>query len=190
MMSREIFNPLVHFERASRLPRLLNYNDYGIIRVLSQFNPRSKRMKILQAITALGLICLSAVLSTPEAAEETGKAKVFPVSDQAGPTLTQAVLCESMHKETPRNQAVVFSAKGEKVICFTLFDPVPRKTHIYHRWFHRDNLSRFRKLSLNPPRWATISSIQMRAGDKGPWRVEILDAKGVIMQVLRFSITE
>ena len=105
-------------------------------------------------------------------------------------TLGQAVICEELFSNAPRNRTVVFSAAKEKVICFTAFESVPEKTFIYHNWFHKDTPSSRLRLMLRPPRWSTYSSIQIRKTDIGPWRVEITDATGQVLRVLRFSITE
>ena len=105
-------------------------------------------------------------------------------------TLEQAAMCEEIKEYTPYNSAVVFSFKIGKVSCFTSFDPVPEKTFIYHKWYHRDKPSTKKKLTLNPPRWSTYSSILLRETDKGPWRVEISDQKGNLFRILRFSITD
>jgi len=105
-------------------------------------------------------------------------------------TLVRAVMCEGIQEFKPWNQAVVFSITIGKASCFTSFDPVPTTTHIYHNWYHRDNLSKRMKLFLQPPSWATFSSIQFREADKGLWRVEITDPEGNIFYVLKFSITD
>lgn len=104
--------------------------------------------------------------------------------------LVQAVMCEDMLDLVPRNPTTVFSIERRKAICFTSFDPVTEKMIVYHQWFHRDQNSAKMKLTLNPPRWSAYSSIQLRAEDIGPWRVEITDAQGHILDILRFSITE
>lgn len=104
--------------------------------------------------------------------------------------LVQALMCEDMLELVPRNPTTVFSIERRKVICFTSFDPVTEKTIVYHRWFHRGQNSAKMKLTLNPPRWSAYSSIQLRAEDIGPWRVEITDTQGHILEILRFSITE
>jgi len=104
--------------------------------------------------------------------------------------LAQAVICEEIRDNTPHNQGVAFSMANGKVCCFTAFDPVPEKTFIFHRWFRRDRLIRSIKLSLQPPRWSTVSRIQLREADKGPWRVEITDQAGRIFRILRFSVTD
>ena len=105
-------------------------------------------------------------------------------------TLDHAIMCEEVQDKTPINQAVVFSIKIGKVSCFSMFDPVPENTFIYHQWFHKDAPSTNKRLTLQPPRWATYSSIQLRETDKGPWRVEISDQKGTLLYILRFSITD
>ena len=105
-------------------------------------------------------------------------------------TLNRAVMCEEVKDLAPINKSVVFSIKIGKVSCFSVFDPVPEKTFIYHKWFHKDAPSTNKRLTLQPPRWATYSSIQLRETDKGPWRVEIFDQKGNLLKILRFSITD
>ncbi|MFC1863796.1 DUF2914 domain-containing protein [Thermodesulfobacteriota bacterium] len=105
-------------------------------------------------------------------------------------TLTQAVMCEGIQNHLPQNISVVFSIELEKVCCYTTFDPVPKKGNIYHTWYYRNKFINIMKLAINPPRWSTFSSIQLRKMDKGPWRVEISDDFGKIYSILRFSITD
>jgi hypothetical protein len=105
-------------------------------------------------------------------------------------TLVQAVMCEDIQGTAPQNPTTVFSIERRRAICFTSFDPVQKKTVIYHRWLHRDRPSAKIKLTLKPPRWSAYSSIQFRVEDIGPWRVEIIDARGNVLDILRFSITE
>ena len=104
--------------------------------------------------------------------------------------LFEAVMCEDIYSDIPRNPTSVFSASKEKAVSFSVFDPVPQKTFIYHNWYHRDVPSARIRLELKPPRWSTYSSIQLRKTDIGPWRVEITDEKGKIFGVLRFSVTD
>jgi hypothetical protein len=110
--------------------------------------------------------------------------------DAGNLVLVKALMCEDIQEQIPQNPTTVFSIERRKVICYTSFDPVPSKTIIYHQWFHRDWPSAKIKLTLKPPRWSTYSSIQLRAEDLGPWRIEVTDSQGQVFQVLRFSITE
>ena len=123
-----------------------------------------------------------------------GLLAAFPISagSQSGKpvALVNAVLCEDIKDSVPQNATSVFSIERRTAICFTEFDPVPRKTVIYHQWYHRDVPSARIKLTLKPPRWASYSSIQLRAEDIGPWQVEITDDQGNVLHILRFSVTE
>lgn len=106
------------------------------------------------------------------------------------PSLIQADTCEKVENLRPVRQGLVFSVSAGQVCCFTSFDPVPQASVVYHRWYHRDQLSTQIRLRLYPPKWSTYSVIQLRETDKGPWRIEITDANGYIFKVLRFSITD
>ena len=142
--------------------------------------------RTLFALLAVAMLFWALPLSAQSPSETAADA------DATGGTLTlvQAVMCEDILDQLPQNSTTVFSIERRKAICFTEFDPVPQKTVIYHHWFHRDRSSAKIKLSLKPPRWSTYSTIQFREEDIGPWKVEITDAEGRILQVLRFSITE
>ncbi len=104
--------------------------------------------------------------------------------------LARAVMAEKVENLLPVRSAVAFPVGIGQVYCYTSFDPVPQPAVIYHRWYHRENLSTQTRLRVYPPRWSTYSVIQLRETDKGPWRVEITDTNGHVLEVLRFSITD
>ena len=104
--------------------------------------------------------------------------------------LFQALMVEDIFSNAPRNPTGVFSVTQKKAVCFTSFNQVPQKLIIYHNWYHRDVPSAKIRLTLKPPRWATYSSIELNKTDIGPWRVEITDESGNVLEVLRFSVTE
>jgi hypothetical protein len=106
------------------------------------------------------------------------------------PALIKAVMCESIQKFAPTNEAVVFSINLGRIYCFTEFDPVPKQTIIYHKWYQRGNLVSVKQLTVNPPRWSSISSMQLRDADKGPWQVDVTDNNDKLLYTLRFSITD
>lgn len=111
-----------------------------------------------------------------------------PVLDKL--TLKEAYMCEVVKNFSPINPAVVFSISAKSISCFTVFDPVPEKTVVYHKWYRKDRLTTTQSLTLEPPAWRTYTSIQLREADKGPWRVEVVGPKGAILKTLRFSITD
>jgi hypothetical protein len=106
------------------------------------------------------------------------------------PTLKRAVMAETIHKFAPINVAVVFSLELGRVYCFTEFDPVPVQSVTYHKWYRGGSLVSVKQLTLNPPRWSSFSSIQLRELDKGPWQVEVIGEKDRLLRTLRFSITD
>ncbi len=138
------------------------------------------------AVLSLALFCFTLYGSSAVAQDQP------PANAEAAQKLRlrQAVMCERVENLTPVNPGLVFSVSSGQVCCYTSFDPVPRHTVIYHRWFRRDELSTQTRLRLYPAKWSTYSVIQLRETDKGPWRVEIIDQNGRIFDVLRFSITD
>jgi len=105
-------------------------------------------------------------------------------------TLVHAAMCEGIKDHRPSDEAIVFSIRLGSIYCFTDFEPVPKKTNIYHKWFIRDKFRTEIKLPVKPARWSTFSKIRLLKGDEGPWRVEITDQQGIIFQTLRFSVTD
>jgi len=109
----------------------------------------------------------------------------------SGIKITHAVICEDVKDGLPVSEGIVFSASLNRITCFTEFDRITEKTIIYHCWYFKDNLRAKRKpLVLNPPKWSTYSQIEPRETDRGPWRVEIIDEDGNILETLRFSIID
>jgi len=144
------------------------------------------KYRIFKLLLFIAFVCVLFAASAKSQSNDTGN------SEESGNkiALVKAVICEDLNDLVPQNPTTVFSIERRKAICFTSFDPVPEKTVIYHHWYHRDQSSARIKLTLKPPRWSTYSSIQFRAEDIGPWRVEIKDSQGHIYHVLRFSITD
>ena len=110
--------------------------------------------------------------------------------EDGGIHLTRAVMCESIEAYEPQHAAVTFSIDAGRISSFTSFDGIDQPTHAYHKWYRRDVLVTTKRLTLKPPSWSTYSSIQLRESDKGPWRVEIYDARNQQLEILRFSVTE
>lgn len=113
-----------------------------------------------------------------------------PVAEPEKLTLVQAVVCERVDEGQPVHPAIVFSISLGEVACFTAFDPVPAQAIIFHEWYRRDKLTARTRLKLSPPRWSSVSRIQLREADKGPWRIEITDEHGNVLSSLRISITD
>ncbi len=113
-----------------------------------------------------------------------------PTSNEPPFVIERAVMCEDIRDMEPVKEAIVFSVENGHIICFTAVKNVRYKTYLVHRWVHKDEVTTTMRLKVRPPYWRTYSKIQLRETDKGPWRVEILDANGNVLKVLRFSVTD
>ena len=98
--------------------------------------------------------------------------------------------CELVKNGSPMNKAAVFSSTLKKVYCYTNFTSVPEKVFTFHNWYLRDRLKASIKLVLRPTRWSTYSAMELRSSDRGPWRVEVTDEDGNVLETLRFSIID
>jgi hypothetical protein len=158
--------------------------------VTKSFIGRNRKTTMRQQVITFFVLSIASLLFFHPAALSQEEEKEAEDAAPSTLSLFQAVMCEEISANLPRNQTVVFSVAREKAICFTSFDAVPEKVFVYHNWYFRDLPSARIRLTLNPPRWSVYSSIQIRKTDIGPWRVEITDDEGHIFRVLRFSITE
>lgn len=148
-------------------------------------HPPSSAAPTPSAGAILLLVLWAALATPPPAVAENGSE-----TTKGTATLVRAVMCDGIENFAPVNPAVVFPITIGKIFCFTTFDPVAAKTFIHHDWYCRDKLCKRVKLDLQPPRWSTYSSIQLREEDKGPWHVNITAADGEVLHTLRFSITD
>lgn len=127
-------------------------------------------------------------ICAPELFAAEGQGPAGAAAEEA--VLQQATICEVVKDSSPVNSGVVFSSEIGKVFCHTSFAPANRKGVIFHCWYHNGQLSNKQRLAVNAPEFAASSSMQLREADKGPWQVEIVDAAGKILRVLRFSVVD
>jgi hypothetical protein len=147
-------------------------------------------IQVVVSILACLLLVMTLIFCLPHPAISQDKDNLSISAENGNLRLKQAVMCEDVKDLVPYNAGVVFPSNLGRILCFTEFDPVLEKTVIYHKYYFMDKLSAKKKLTLNPPRWATFSYIEPRETDKGPWRVEIVDTEDNILGILRFSITD
>jgi len=143
------------------------------------------KLKVFMILLVWGLVLAAGTLRSD--AEDTP-----PTGAANGQTLhlAEAVMCEGVVNFKPVQRSAVFSVATGSITWFTAFDVVPDTVEVYHDWIKRDTAVYRKKLVLKPPNWSSISSIKLREGDQGPWRVEIRDPEGRLMSLLRFSVTE
>lgn len=146
------------------------------------------RLILFGLLAVLFTIPVSGMAQTDE--ETPQSQETITQSEENLPRMKIGLICESVKNGNCERPAVVFSVDKKQAFCYTLFENIVSPRIIYHRWYHRGELTTQIRLKLQPPRWATYSSIQLREADKGPWQVEVVDETGRVYGVLRFSITE
>jgi hypothetical protein len=100
-----------------------------------------------------------------------------------------AQVCTSIDRLQPGDSGTRFPVDVGRLFCFSRISGIRQPTRIQHVWY-LDGKERFRKvLPVAPPSWRTFSSKRIRPSDVGPWRIEISDAEGNVMQTLSFAVT-
>lgn len=165
---------------------------YSVINNNEGYLPEGQIRYIQAVVNILAslLLAMTLIFCLPHPAISQDKDKLSISAESGNLRLKQAVMCEEVKDLVPYNAGIVFPSNLGRILCFTEFDPVLEKTVIYHKYYFMDKLSAKKKLTLNPPRWATFSYIEPRETDKGPWRVEIVDTEDNILGIVRFSITD
>lgn len=107
-----------------------------------------------------------------------------------GIRLVKAEICEDSKQGECIFPNKILSFSNNKVFCYTAFDLIAEPTFVYHKWYHRDELIATFTLKLKPGYYASVSSIQVKEKDKGPWKVEVVDSHNKTLIVLRFSIVD
>jgi len=154
--------------------------------------PKVRTLMLTSLVVTLvfWIICGSAIAEAEEETPPPYESQENTPAEDKMPQLKTALVCEVVKNGTCERPTVVLSVEKKQAFCYTLFENVSAPRIIYHRWYHRGELTTQVKLKLQPPRWATYSSIQLREADKGPWQIEIVDESGRIYETLRFSITD
>jgi len=133
------------------------------------------------------LACLFTLATGAGVLAQEGKAGS---TESKGLVLVEAMMCEHAGDNGPCARAVTFSTTLGQVSCLTVFDQIEDRSFVFHSWYRQDTLATKKRLAIRPPRWATVSTMELREADKGPWRVEVNDASGRLLAILRFSVVD
>jgi hypothetical protein len=77
-----------------------------------------------------------------------------------------------------------------KLYCFTKVVGASQPTEIVHVWSYH-NVERARiSLTIRSASWRTYSSKAIQPHETGPWRVDVLDTSGNLLETINFEITQ
>ena len=83
-----------------------------------------------------------------------------------------------------------FSNSTPRLYCFTKIVGASQPTEVVHVWSY-SGVERARiSLAVKAASWRTYSSKVIQANEIGPWRVDVLDNSGNLLETINFEITQ
>ena len=83
-----------------------------------------------------------------------------------------------------------FSNSTSRLYCFTKIVGASQPTEVVHVWSY-SGVERARiSLAVKAASWRTYSSKAIQAHEIGPWRVDVLDTSGNLLETINFEITQ
>lgn len=112
-------------------------------------------------------------------------------AQQAGSlSVETAAICTGVADRQPVDAGTRFSVSNDRLYCFSKIANIAEATEIVHVWYFGDTERARVSLGVKPPAWRTHSSKIIQTHEIGPWRVEILDASGNLLDTLKFEVTQ
>ena len=83
-----------------------------------------------------------------------------------------------------------FPNSTPRLYCFTKIVGASQPTEVVHVWSY-SGVERARvSLAVKAASWRTYSSKAIQAHEIGPWRVDVLDTYGNLLETINFEITQ
>ena len=83
-----------------------------------------------------------------------------------------------------------FPNSTPRLYCFTKVVGASQPTEIVHVWSYSDVERARVSLAVKAASWRTYSSKAIQAHEIGPWRVDVLDTSGNLLETINFEITQ
>lgn len=99
-----------------------------------------------------------------------------------------AVIATSVENLSPQGSSESFPSDVGKLYAFTRIVGAEGEVMIRHRWFRGDQLMAEVRLQVQSANWRTYSRKSILPEWAGPWKVEVTDADGSIIETLEFTI--
>ena len=116
---------------------------------------------------------------------------IAPAASQEAPMLAiaDAAVCKDVVNRAPVDPGTSFPVSVARLFCFTRVTGAQSPTEVTHVWYHGDRERARVSLPVNTASWRTYSSKVIQGHEKGPWRVEVVDPSGKVLQALAFEVT-
>ena len=126
------------------------------------------------------MVCLiSLCLLIPAAGAQANKVQVVA-----------AAICKDVVEREAVDVGTQFSNSVSRLYCFTKAVSTEIPTEVVHVWSY-GYVERARiSLSVKAATWRTYSSKAIQSHEIGPWRVDVLDTSGNLLETINFEITQ
>lgn len=105
-----------------------------------------------------------------------------------GIEVQEAVMTTAVENRTPVDDVEVFPSADGQLYCFTRIVGAAEPTEVAYLWYRGEQLMSRAVLQVKSSSWRTWSTKKFLPEWQGPWRVEIRDAAGTLLQTLSFEL--
>ncbi len=103
-------------------------------------------------------------------------------------TVDEAVTCTSVVDRKPEGAASSFPADVGRVFAFTKITGGAEGAQVAHRWIYGDKTVAEVKLPVKGSPYRVWSSKGIAPGQKGAWKVEVVDDAGKVLKTAGFTV--
>ena len=145
---------------------------------------------ILSLAAAAGLALAPALAPVPLAGQDTTAAgqRAAPAGQAAAPTVDGAILSTGVRDHVPVDTLSAVPADVGRLFLWTRITGAEDSTSVLHVWHRGEEEVARVELPVRSPDWRTYSTKRILPSWTGPWRVEIRDAAGRVLQTVNFAV--
>ncbi|MEJ2727833.1 MAG: DUF2914 domain-containing protein [Deltaproteobacteria bacterium] len=103
--------------------------------------------------------------------------------------IVAAAICRDVVDREAVDVGTQFPNSVSRLYCFTKVVSAEIPTEIVHVWRYGDVERARVSLAVRAATWRTYSSKAIQSHEIGPWRVDVLDTSGNLLETINFEIT-
>jgi hypothetical protein len=104
--------------------------------------------------------------------------------------IVAAAICKDVVEREAVDIGTQFPNSVSRLYCFTKVVSTEIPTEIVHVWRYGDVERARVSLAVRASAWRTYSSKAIQSHEIGPWRVDVLDTSGNLLETINFEITQ
>jgi len=136
-------------------------------------------MKKMVSFSGVMICLISLCLLIPAAGAQANKVQVVA-----------AAICKDVVEREAVDVGTQFSNSVSRLYCFTKAVSTEIPTEVVHVWSYGDVERARVSLAVKAATWRTYSSKAIQSHEIGPWRVDVLDTSGNLLETINFEITQ